>query len=904
MKLLERLKYWSEAQGDKVALVDREGTRCTTYRELDVLSDKVAERLLREGVKPGSAVMVRMPRCMEYIAEEIGILKAGCAYVPLLPEYPDDRVEYIRNDCREIPADTAMVIYTSGSTGRPKGVVYSVKAFEAAIERMTPLISDLNKIVVASLVPFPFVATLLDLLVPLSCGGAVHIISDETSRNIVKLQDYFAAHSITTAHIISRIVKSYKNKDKSLIRLTTGSERLSGFYSDEFEVINIYGQSEGMGISSFHVDRTYDNTPIGKPFSGILLKVLDDNGNEVPQGQEGEICAIGILPSQYLHLPEQTAQTFEILSDGRTLLHTKDIGRILPDGNLLYVNRKDWMVKINGQRVEPGEVEAAMMHALPVTKTVVKDFTTRAGQVFLAGFYTAEKKLSDNYIKKQLSKVLPDYMIPTRFVHVEKFPTTVTGKVNRKELTLPDLDNNGYLEPETDMERTLCQAFQLVLKSDRIGATDDFFNLGGDSINVLHLQNKMDIVGLSTQLIYKGRTPRGIATLLEGHTAEDLFGKAMTVERNIYPMTSSQLAIYYQCHYNPEGTMYNNPFIIRLDDSIDAERLKAAWQHVLANHSVFRAQVVKDDSGRPGFRMTADGQASEYCKWEIKDGAMSFDIHHLIFDGTSMGILLRELSRAYDGEALEHEQVNPLKLGLVEEMRTTTPAYEQAHSVYRDMFEGKDCDTSLPYDMPETEEDDIPCREFTLTLDGDKQKAVDALVSEKKITANTLFLWAYCRTLSDAVGKNGVHFCTSYHGRTDARLHNAVGMIVKTLPLYVEIDRNADFDTQLKETERCLQTAIEASIYPYAKVEDEFALEYRNTFVYQGDEYTSLSLAGKRYPIEIVPVGSAITDLRVMVLKYADRYAIRFIYRSDCYREETIRAFAANYIDLLINVSG
>lgn len=898
MKLLEHLKYWAETHGDRVALVDQEGTRTTTYRELDALSDRVAERLQREGVRKGTAVLVRKHRGMEYIAEEIGILKCGSAYVPVLQEYPDDRVDYIREDSREIPANTAMLVYTSGSTGKPKGIVYSREALDAAVERMLPMMSDIDNLSFAAMAPQSFVSTLMEYWVVLSLGGTVHIISDDTRKDILRLQDYLSEHSITVANLVSRILPSYQNKDKALRRVFAGSERLAGCYSEDYDIVNLYGQSEGFLYSTFLVDKPYDNTPVGKPLNGVEFRVIDAEGNEVASGEEGEICAVGIFPSQYQNLPVQTAETFELLPDGRTLVHTKDIGKILPDGNLLYVNRKDWMVKINGLRVEPGEVEAAMMNTLPINKAVVKDFTSASGQVYIAGFYTGDEELEDGYIKELLAMVLHEYMIPTRFVHLDEFPSTVTGKVNRLALELPQVKSSKYIAPQTEQEQKLCDAFQSVLKCERVGATDDFFTLGGDSIGVLHLQNQMNIVGLTPYIIYKGRTPRGISQLLSEQNDEDLFGKTMAEERDMYPMTSAQLAIYYQCYYNPEGRMYNNPFTVKLDESVDMERLKAAWEKVKANHIVFNTEVMKDERGLPCFKIIKDIE-SELYSFDIKDGRIEMDFHHLIFDGTSLDVMLQELAKAYGDEPLKPETANPLKLGIYEQLLFETEEYKRCHAIYREMFEGKDCDTMLPYEMPETDEDDIPCEEITLTICSNEKRDIEAFLAEKQITANTLFMWAYQRTLSEAIGKSGVHFCTGYHGRTDSRLGNCVGMMVRTIPLYFEIDPKTDIDYQLRETENVLQKAIEASIYPYAKVADEFGLEYCNSFVYQGENYSTIELGFKKFPVIPMSVNSAQTDLMVMVFKSYDRYDIRFTYRSDCYHRETIMAFAEKYVEYL-----
>ena len=901
---------------DHIAIVDDEGKRATTYSQLDRLSEQVADGLKAAGIKPGAAVIVCMGRCMEYIAAELGILKAGCAVVPLLTEYPEERVNFISEDCgaeaiikdeslkinilqnkSRVPRDTALLIYTSGSTGKPKGVVYSRHAFEKSVERLAYMMQGINPLRFGSVCPFSFVAKLFECYSVMSLGGTVHILSETTRRDMIALQNYLADNKLTMATLTSRMLCQYRNHDEHLKRVITGSERLSNFYTDEFEVLSVYGQSEGMGTSLFFVDKAYDNTPIGKPFAEVEMYIADEAGKPLPQGEEGEICVTGYFASEYLNLPEQTAETFQTLPDGRTRIRTKDIGKQLPDGNFLYINRKDWMVKINGQRVDTGEVERTMKACLKLKQVVVKDFQTAAGQVYLVAFYTSDEPLEETLIKRELSKLLPAFMIPTHFVALETFPLTVTGKVDRTSLKVPILeDDRDYVAPKTAEEIMLCEAFQKVLKMNRISADDDFFALGGDSIGVLALQNVINRPGFTTQIAYKGRTPRGIAALLDTLKPDSLFDKAMSERRQCYPLTAAQLSIYYQCHYNPEGKMYDNPFTIKLDEDVDIQRLKSVWQQVLNHHLVFRAEVEKDEKGLPHF-VVRDKLISNnpLLSYSITQEVFSMRFHHLIFDGASFGIMLRELSKAYNGEEIEPETVNPLAMGIYEQVLKDTKSYHYGQRIYHEMFDGKDCDTMLPYEMPETDADDIPCKELSINISEAEKETIDQFIAQKGITANNLFLWAFQRTLSEAVGKRGVHFCTGYHGRDNALLHNAVGMMVKTLPLYFEIESEWSIEAQLQQVDSVLHKAIDAADYPYAKVADAYGLDYRCALVYQGDDNALLKLGEKSYIVEPEPVGSAQTDLVVMVLKYPERYRIRIQYRSDCYRQETMAAFAENF---------
>ena len=384
--------------------------------------------------------------------------------------------------------------------------------------------------------------------------------------------------------------------------------------------------------------------------------------------------------------------------------------------------------------------------------------------------------------------------------------------------------------------------------------------------------------------------------MLDSLKPDRLFEEAISVQREVYPLTCAQMSIYYQCHYNPEGKMYDNPFIIRLDGNVDLRRLEAAWQKVLDNHAAFRAELVRDGNGLPGFVLRDRTIAGNpLLSYSLTRKAFSVNFHHLIFDGASFGIMLRELGKAYDGEELEPEAVNPLALGIYEQLLKDSESYVHGRQFYRALFEGRDCDTMLPYELPETNADDIPCGETAICISGEEKENIENFISGKGITAANLFMWAFQRTLSEAVHKRGVYFCTGCHGRGNAQLHNAVGMMVRTLSLYLETDPDRHIGVQLQEVDAVLHNAIEASDYPYASVADDCGLEYRCSFVYQGDDNSRLVLGGRSYPVEVQASGSAQADLVAMVIKYPDHYRIRLQYRSDCYRHETIAGFAEKF---------
>ena len=255
-------------------------------------------------------------------------------------------------------------------------------------------------------------------------------------------------------------------------RVFTGSERLSGVYSDRFEIINGYGMSETLAAAvSFTVDRKYDNTPIGRPLQGVELFLLDEDGHAVPDGTEGEICLKGRFADGYLNQPEATAAAFIPQADGTVLLHTGDIGALNENGDLVYVNRKDWMVMINGQRVETREVEKLLTEIYGVTNAAVQAFDDPMGQKYLAAFYTAEGDVSAGALTAALKKDLPDYMIPRYYKRLDAMPLNVNGKLDRTALLPPDIgDYKGdYAAPENETQATICRGMEALLGYGRVG---------------------------------------------------------------------------------------------------------------------------------------------------------------------------------------------------------------------------------------------------------------------------------------------------------------------------------------------------------------------------------------------------------------------------------------------------
>ena len=345
-----------------------------------------------------------------------------------------------------------------------------------------------------------------------------------------KTNDYFNRHNITYAFLPTKFAELFfKEKNQSLHYLIVAGEKLETFIKQSYHVINGYGPTEAsVHTTSFLVNKPYHNIPIGKPINNVKCYVVDKNINPLPIGAIGELLIGGEgLARGYLNQSDLSAKKFVINpfqtniekqqnKNGR-LYKTGDLVRQLPDGVLEYIGRNDFQVKIRGFRIELGEIEGKLKNYPKIKQSIVvvrENKTTRSNNKYLVAYYTADTKLDERKIRKDLSKHLPDYMLPSSLIYLDKIPFTVNGKVNIKALPNPMLNiNENYVKPSNEQEEIICQAFSNILGTKNVSVHDDFFNdLGGSSLDAISLttvlQNNFNI---KVADIFKHRTPLQLA---------------------------------------------------------------------------------------------------------------------------------------------------------------------------------------------------------------------------------------------------------------------------------------------------------------------------------------------------------------------------------------------------------
>ena len=557
---------------DNLAVVYQD--RRYTYREVDEISDRLAACLVSKGLKAEDVVSILIPRCEWMAIASLGVLKAGCAYQPLDPTYPAERLNFMIEDASarlliadeelrpivdkyqgdvlftkdipQLPAAPApevavrpenlfILLYTSGSTGVPKGCQLehrNLVAFCHWYQRCFELSETCH---VAAYASYGFDACMMDLYPALTCGACVHIIGEDIRLNLPDLNDYFNAHGITHSFITTQVGYQFATnvENHSLRCFAVGGEKLSALNPPtNYKMYNGYGPTECTIFTTNYWVKDYElDIPIGKPLDNLRLYIVDKQFNRLPIGAAGELWVSGPQVSRgYLNRPEKTAETYlknPFCDDPKhdRVYRTGDIVRYLPDGNIQFVGRKDGQVKIRGFRIEMKEVEAVIRQFPGIKDVTVQAFDYENGGKYIAAYIVSDEKVDIKQLNAFIGQQKPPYMIPAATMQIDSIPLNQNQKVNRKALPAPVIQaaDREYVAPVNDIEKLFCKIFGDILSMDKIGATDNFFELGGTSLMVTRVIIEADKSGhhIAYGDVFANPTPRQLANFLAGGAADE-----------------------------------------------------------------------------------------------------------------------------------------------------------------------------------------------------------------------------------------------------------------------------------------------------------------------------------------------------------------------------------------------
>ena len=435
------------------------------------------------------------------------------------------------------PDGLAYMIYTSGSTGKPKGAMLH----QAGLRNFIAVVIDMEKLTAEDRVSghrsFSFDAHIEDMYPVLTLGGSFHIMPTEIRKDLGAIRQFLIDHQITGGGYSTAMTSLLLNTFDDLpIRFTTGGgEKMDGVFSDHIEIINVYGPTECTDDTSYYSiapGRRVENIPIGESVANNWNFIVDSAGNLVPQGVAGELCFAGIQVGRgYWQLPERTAKSFVdcpfVKQDrwGRPvrMYHTGDLCRWNEEGQLEYISRIDTQVKLRGFRIELGEIESKALNIEGIRQAAAEVRKVQ-GNEHLVLYYTLESNstLTDEDIRKTLAaSSLAEYMVPDAYMQMDTMPMTPNGKINRKVLPAPEMKRaTEYEAPKGEKEELFCNIFSDILKIKEVGATDNFFEIGGTSINAIKVIVEASKHGMQIVFndIFNLKTPRALAEYVSGES--------------------------------------------------------------------------------------------------------------------------------------------------------------------------------------------------------------------------------------------------------------------------------------------------------------------------------------------------------------------------------------------------
>ncbi|MDP4098851.1 amino acid adenylation domain-containing protein [Paenibacillus sp. P96] len=544
------------------------------YGELNGYANELAYTLLAQEVGANDVVAIYMDKSLDTLISILAILKAGAAYLPIDPEYPADRVQFMLDSSGSKcviadaqyglmvektpvliyshsdrspaaaaaagnlnttvhPDHPAYVIYTSGSTGQPKGVMVPHRGLShlAALYKKELSITSDDRITQIASIAFDLAA--FEIFAALTTGAELHLVPRSTSADPVALTDFLNSSGITFVAMTPSHLAHLNPEDLRTIRMVaSGGEAISVYEYERwsrFGYANLYGPTEATILTTLWKPDSARpvpaNIPIGKPVAHSRIYILNETGRLQPLGVEGEICITGEgLAKGYLGLPEATREKFvdNPFEFGTMMYKTGDRGRWLPDGNMEYTGRMDNQVKVRGYRIETGEIELALLLHQAIREAAVIVKTNAQQERFLCAFVVEAVPVSSSELKSFLSSSLPVYMVPSFFVRLEQMPVTVNGKLDIKKLERMDtslFEEIAYVPPQTDLQVKLIAIWEKHLKTEGVGIRHNFFELGGQSLKAARLISDITQelgVTLSLKHLYQYQTIEELTLFMEG----------------------------------------------------------------------------------------------------------------------------------------------------------------------------------------------------------------------------------------------------------------------------------------------------------------------------------------------------------------------------------------------------
>ncbi|WP_071189195.1 non-ribosomal peptide synthetase [Trichormus sp. NMC-1] len=1015
------------------------GSQQLTYAELDKKSNQLARYLTSLGVGKEVLVGICSDRSLSMIIAIIATIKAGGAYIPLDPTFPQERLGFMLADSQisilltqqhllpHIPAHNAQVIcldrdwetiaiqdtnspntsiqpddliytiYTSGSTGQPKGVQIThrnVVNFLTAMHQHLHLTQTDSLLSVTTL---SFDIAVLEIFLPLITGAKLILVSREIATDGTQLLQQLnnsAATIMQATPATWRMLLDAGWEGNSQLKILCGGEALPQNLADQllskcYQLWNLYGPTETTIWSTIQqIHDSQKTVSIGRPLANTQIYILDKSLQPLPVGVPGELYIGGAgLARGYFKQPELTQEKF--ISNPfipETLLYkTGDLARYLANGEIEYLGRIDYQVKIRGFRIELGEIEAVLESHSAVHQCVVIAREDVPGNQRLVAYLVAEpnpltpfpsreggtlKPLSSqerglerglSELRQYLQQKLPEYMIPSAFVFLESLPLTPNGKVNRRALPAPEntqLETDNFVLPRYPVEEVLAAIWTQVLGISQVGIYDNFFELGGHSLlatQVISRIRKILSVDISLQHLFTFPTIAELAKEIQQINSESISTITPVSRDGNLPLSFAQTRLWLLEQLNPNSGIYNMPAAVQFVGELNIQALKKSINEIIRRHEVLRTSFVLVD-GQPlqilvddvqlkisvinlqkltknaqkeaiecyseeEFQLRFDLQQAPLLRCKLlqldkQKYILLFTIHHIVFDGWSTGIIIKELAALYS--AFSQNQTSPLPRLLIQyadfavwqrqhlqgERRETLLSYWQQQLANLPVLQ-------LPTTRPRAEVKTNRGASHSFVIPATISQQLQQLSRQESVTLFMTLLASFKILLQRYSNHDDIVVGTDIANRNQAEIESLIGFFINLLVLRTDLTGNPTFLELLQRVRTQTLAAYAHQDLPFDELVRELQPErqvsntvpfFQVLFVLQNTPNSALELP--ELTLKLLEVESKVArfDLALFLTETEQGIKGKWQYNADLFTSDTITNLTNHWQTLINNI--
>ncbi|WP_273480580.1 non-ribosomal peptide synthetase, partial [Acetivibrio straminisolvens] len=737
-------------------------------------------------------------------------------------------------------------------------------------------------------------------------------------------------------------------------------------------LIHVYGPTESTVFASYHfVDSIGDGDatiPIGKPISNTKIYVVDKNNNLQPFGAQGELCIAGDgLAKGYLNRPELTKEKFvpnpfEAYDNDKSsrgnknkelslMYRTGDLVRWRSDGSIEFIDRIDTQVKLRGFRVELGEIESKLLEYEGIREGIVVVREDKSGNKYLCAYFTSNEEVSLPSLREYLMAKLPIYMVPSCFVRLYEMPLNSNGKIDKKRLPEPETDKAAereYVPLEGETEEKLARLWEEVLGVDRVGATDNFFELGGHSLKATVLSARIHREfnkSIPLSKILNVRTLRELADCIDG-LEESVYSKINPIEENIgypkgiYPASSSQKRMFVQHQFEGIGVSYNMPLAFLVEGTVNPYRIRSAFKELVMRHEpmrtsfgIYNGEIVQKIHSEVDFDVdfiecndkSPDGVLRELVKPFNLEEAPLFrvtlirlgndkhilfmDMHHIISDGVSVAILVKEFGELYNGRKLSDLRIQYKDFSYWISKRLQDGALKKQEDFWFKTLEGDIPVLDMPLDFSRSDVRTFVGDTVEFNLGVETSALLNALAQKQGITLNSLLFSVYTALLHRYTGQEDIIIGSLSAGRNHPDLENMVGMFNNFLPIRTQINAAGTFEELMNSVNGELVKAYENQDYPYDMMVEKLSFRpelSRNPFfdtmlIFHNEIDRDISLKLEGLSFDLYKLNSHTSKLDLKLDVYLDKTgSIECIieYNTALFKKETIERLAKHFANI------